>query len=83
MTYTDGQRIERHQVEPWVAEASNAPFFKARVVEKEEWSRGYIRVTTTIVGADDMPVVALNRKAVYYSLRPIAGMVQFSEDWTA
>lgn len=78
-----GQRLDRSQVEPWVAQAFPHPYFIASVAEKEEPQHSRIRVTITITGPNGEPCVADNRKAVYTSLRAMTGMVQFSEDWTA
>lgn len=63
--FTNGQRIERHQVEPWVAEAfPGHPFFKAHVREAEETyitpdltEAKRIRVTVTICDGNGVPLV--------------------------
>ena len=83
MTYSNGQRLERHEVEPWVAERHQHPYFKASVIEREQLDKGRVHITITITGPNGEPCVDVNRKAVYYSTRAIPGMVQFSEDWTA
>ena len=81
--WSDGQRLERHEVEAWIAAAFPYPHFKARVVEKEEPQHSRIRVTITVTGPNGEPCIAVNHKAVYHSLKSMPGMVQFSEDWTA
>jgi hypothetical protein len=81
--FQHGQRIERHEVEPWVAEAFPHPWFLAEVVEKEEPQHNRVRVSITITGPNGEALVANNRKPVYFSLRALPGMLQFSDDWTA
>lgn len=82
--WQNGQRLERSEVEPWIAEAFAYPYFLASVIEKEEPQHNRIRIITTVTGPNGESIVnlALNRKATYYSLRAMGGMVQFSEDWT-
>lgn len=81
--WTHGQRLERSDVEPWVAEAFAYPYFVASVLDKEEPQHNRVRVTITVTGPNGEPLVANNRKPVYNSMRAMTGMVQFSEDWTA
>jgi hypothetical protein len=79
-----GQKIDRHEVEPWIAEAFPYPYFLASVTEKEEPQHNRIRIITTVTGpnGEDIVNLALNRKASYYSLRASAQFPQFAEDWT-
>jgi hypothetical protein len=83
--WQNGQRLERHEVEPWIAESFPYPYFIASVIEKEEPQHNRIRIITTVTGPNGESIVnlALNRKAVYFALKANAAMLQFSEDWTA
>ncbi len=80
--FQTGQRVERDQVEQWVRDAYSFPYFKAVVVEREEPEHGRVRVTTTITGPDGQELVAINRKAVYFSMRDLtAKMPQTDDGW--
>lgn len=79
--WQDQQRLERHEVEPWIADTFAFPHFKASVTEREEPQHNRIRVTTTILGPNGQPIVANNRTAVYYATRAIPGMAQTESDW--
>lgn len=83
--WQNGQKLDRSEVEPWIAEAFSFPYFLASVTEKEEPQHNRIRIIITVTGPNGEAIVnlALKRKATYYSLRAMSGMVQFSEDWTA
>lgn len=83
MPYSSGQRLERSEVEPWIAETFAFPYFLAQVTEKEEPQHNRIRVITTITGPNGERLVANGRQSTYYALKPMVGMLQFSEDWTA
>ena len=79
--WSDGQRLERHEVEQWVRDAFAFPYFKASVAERDEPQHNRIRVTTTVLGPNGEPIVANNRTAVYMSLRAMPGMTQTESDW--
>lgn len=81
--WTDQQRLERHEVEAWIAAAFPYPHFKASVTEKDEPTKGICRIRIEVTGPNGETLVANNQKSVYWSTRPIPGMVQFSDDWTA
>ena len=81
--FTTGQRVNRDQVEHWIAEAFSYDHFKAQVEEREEPEHDRIRIITTITGPNGEPLVANGRRAVYFSLRQMAGMPQALDDWTA
>lgn len=81
--WAGNQRLERHEVESWIAAAYPYPYFRAKVTEKEEPAHSRIRVTITVEGPNGEPIVAINQKAVYHALKSMPGMAQFSEDWTA
>lgn len=81
--WQDKQRLERHEVEPWIAEAFSFPYFLASITEKEEPQHNRIRIITTVTGPNGEAIVAKDKRAVYYALRDHAVMAQFSEDWTA
>ncbi len=74
--FMDGQRIERHEVEPALAAAN--PFlshFLARVTEHEEGNR--IRVRIEVLGPNNEPLmVAKERTAGYWSLKGGAALPQ-------
>lgn len=81
--WAHGQRLERHEVEPWISEAFPYPYFIASVIEKEEPQHNRTRIITTVTGPNAEPIVAKDKRAVYYALKANAAMLQFSEDWTA
>lgn len=82
--WSDSQRLERHEVESWIAAAYPYPYFRAKVTEKEEPAHSRIRMTMSVVGPNEEPILDVNRKQVhYFALRAMPGMVQFAEDWTA
>jgi len=81
--WSDNQRLERHEVESWIAAQYPFPYFRAKVTEKEEPQHSRIRVTMSVVGPNDEPVVINGKQVYYHSLRAMPGMVQFAEDWTA
>lgn len=80
--WTNGQRLERHEVEHWISTAFPYQHFLARVEEREEPERQLIRVIITVTGPNGEPLVAKDKSSVYYSTRPMVGMPQLSEDWT-
>lgn len=81
--FTHGQRVERSEVESWVASSYPFSYFRADVSEKEEPEHNRIRITITITGPNGEPLVANNRRAVYFSLKPMVGMPQVLDDWTS
>lgn len=81
--WADGQKLERHEVEAWIAETYALPHFRAKVDEREEPQHSRIRITITVTGPNGEPIVAKDKRAVYFSMRSMTGMPQFAEDWTA
>jgi len=71
--FTNGQRVERHQVEHWIAQAyPHMPFFRAVVTEAEEPEKRRIRVTITITGNNGEQIVHPfdgNRLPRYYAFK--------------
>jgi hypothetical protein len=81
--FTDRQRLEPHEVEAWISRAYPYPYFIVSITEREEPEKQRVRVTTMITGPNGETLTDGDRKAVYYALRDMPGMLQFSEDWTA
>jgi hypothetical protein len=85
MTFRDGQRVERHEVEPALCEAyPNLPHFKASITEQEKSDKGHVHVTVRITGPNGEPLVANGKPIAYYSTRPMIGLPQIAQvDWVA
>ena len=81
--WTDGQTIQRDEVEPWVAETFSFAAFKAKVTEKEEPHHSRIRITIEVTGPHGQPLIANGRKPIYFALKAMNGYLQFADDWTA
>lgn len=85
--FADGQRVERHEVEPCIAAAyPSLSHFIAKVTETEKPERGHVHVIVEICGPNGERLfhpIEQSHGAVYYSTRPMVGMPQVSGDWAA
>lgn len=82
--FTDGQIVQRDEVEQWVRdEYPQHPHFLASVTEKEDEAKGRVYVTVRITGPNAQPLGCISRKAEYFSMRDMIGMPQAESEWVA
>lgn len=81
--WTNGLRLERHEVETWIQQAYAFPYFLASVREVEEESKSQVRVIITITGPKGERLSSDDKQctSTYYSTRAIPGMPQIESEF--